>query len=370
MSEQTQVEKLSKLIGAAAAVVGELDLDRVLRRLVAEARSATGARYAALGVLGSHGVLSDFIHEGLESSVVRQIGSLPQGRGVLGTVVRERRTIVLDNIADHPDSFGFPEHHPPMGSFLGVPITAGENAFGNLYLTEKPGGFSEADVDLVEALATVAGSAVNTARLRDQLEEMAIVQDRDRIARDLHDSIIQDLFAIGLSLQTLSERVSDDSSATVLADSVDRLDNVVESLRGYIYDLRSTSSLRPNLERQLEATVNRFQSAYPNNVTLTCEEVDDVDPATADQIVMLASEALSNALRHSGPGDVTVNVFRTRDTVDLIVEDGGTGFDFDGQTTGMGLLNMNDRVRRLFGQIEVRTTLGEGTAIVISLPLS
>ena len=370
MSEKNQVKKLSTLIRAAAAVVGEVDLDRVLRRLVSEARSTTGARYAALGVLGSHGVLSEFIHEGLDAGVAQQIGSLPQGRGILGVVVRERRTIVVDNIADHPDSFGFPEYHPQMGSFLGVPIISGEKAFGNLYLTDKASGFDARDIELVEALATIAGSAINTARLRDQLEEMAIVQDRDRIARDLHDSIIQDLFAIGLSLQALSERVTDESSARVLADSVDRLDDAVEALREFIYDLRSKSALRPNLEQQLEATVDRFQSAYPNTVTLTCTSVGDVDTSTAEQVLMLASEALSNALRHSGSDEVTVNVYRSDNTLSLVVEDTGTGFDSDATTSGMGLINMSDRVRRLEGQIEVKTVPGQGTKVAISLPMN
>jgi len=340
----------------------------VLRRLVAEARSTTGANYAALGVLGSHGVLAEFIHEGLSSGVAEQIGSFPQGRGVLGTVVRERRTIVLDNIADHPDSFGFPEHHPPMGSFLGVPIVAGDEAFGNLYLTDKPNGFDSSDIELVEALATIAGSAISTARLRDQLEQLAIVQDRDRIARDLHDSIIQDLFAIGLSLQSLSERVPEESSALVLADSVDRLDEAVESLRSYIYDLRSTSATRPNLQQQLEATVERFQSAYPNTVELTFEDVDDVNPATAEQVVLLASEALSNALRHSGLGAISITAKGRDNHVNLVVEDTGRGFVVDDSTTGMGLLNMRDRVQRLEGEIEVRSVPGQGTTIVFTLP--
>jgi signal transduction histidine kinase len=368
MSEVNQVERLSTLIDGAAAVVGEVDLDRVLRRLVAEAKSTTGANYAALGVLGSHGVLAEFIYEGLPSAVAQQIGSLPQGRGVLGTVVRERRTIVLDNIADHPDSFGFPEHHPQMGSFLGVPIVAGEQAFGNLYLTDKPAGFDSTDIGLVEALATIAGSAISTARLRDQLEQLAIVQDRDRIARDLHDSIIQDLFAIGLSLQSLSERVPDESAALVLADSVDRLDETVESLRSYIYDLKSTSATRPNLQEQLQATVDRFQSAYPNKVELTSKSIGEVDPATSEQVVLLASEALSNALRHSGLGDVTVEVSADDDGLNLIVQDRGRGFIIDEATTGMGLINMRDRVRRLQGEIEVKTKPGQGTVVVITLP--
>lgn len=368
MPDESQVERLSTLIAAAAAVVGEIELARVLRRLVLEAKTTTGARYAALGVIGPHGVLTDFIHEGLSQEHAEQIGSLPKGRGVLGTVVRERHTVVLDNLGDHEDSFGFPEHHPKMTSFLGVPLRVGDDVFGNLYLTDKSGGFDQSDIELVEALAIVAGSAINTARLRDQLEEVAIIQDRDRIARDLHDSIIQDMFAVGLSLQALSERLSDDSTSRVLDDSVDRLDNAVESLRSYIYNLKSTERIRPTLEEQLRFTVDRFTSAYPNQVALNCDPTARVDTAAAEQIVLLVSEALSNALRHSGEGPVQIDVKGDKDRVLLVIRDEGIGFDPANVTRGMGLLNMNDRVHRLGGEFEVVSGPALGTLVTISLP--
>jgi GAF domain-containing protein len=201
------LDRIASLISGAAAVVGEADLGDLLRRLVAEARSATGARYAALGVLGEHGVISEFIYEGVDEATARIIGHLPTGRGVLGTVIRENTTIVLERISDHPDSYGFPPGHPHMSTFLGVPVAVEDSAFGNLYLTDKKGGFDDNDVVLIQALSRIAGAAVHTSRLQGRLRSLAVVEERNRIARDLHDSVIQDLFAVGLGLQSLAARL-------------------------------------------------------------------------------------------------------------------------------------------------------------------
>jgi len=369
MTTEIPAGRLSTLIDAAANVVGEVALDRVLRRLVSEARRRTGARYAALGVIGIHGVLSEFIHEGFDDATAAAIGTPPQGKGLLGTVVREKRTIVLDDISDHPDSFGFPEGHPPMGSFLGVPVRAGNNAFGNLYLTDKQGGFSKEDIDLVEALALIAGSAINTARLRDRLKAIAIVEDRDRIARDLHDSIIQDLFAIGLSLQSLSDRVDDDPISAVLDRSVDQLHSTVETLRGYIYELRSADDLKASLSAQLIELTERMGSAYPSEIVLDIEEqVDEIDVRMAEEVVKLVTEVLSNALRHSRAELLQLEGRSADGELTILVRDDGKGFDLDNVERGLGLLNMQERVRRLGGEISIETSEGSGTEVSIRLP--
>src|SRR5262245_29141977 len=251
MAQGTSLDRFSELIEAAAGVVGETDLERVLRRLVTEAMTATGARYAALGVLGEHGVLSEFLYEGISTDEAGLIGHLPTGKGVLGTVIRENRTIRLDEIGSHPDTSGFPSHHPEMTSFLGVPVAVGDMAFGNLYLTEKEGGFSDDDVMVIEALSRIAGAAVRTARLQERLRRVAVVEDRQRIARDLHDSVIQDLFAVGLGLQGVSQIVDDSRLAATIVEAVDRLDEAVETLRSYIFDLRQIEESSPSLEDRL-----------------------------------------------------------------------------------------------------------------------
>ncbi len=368
MSDTPAINRLGSLISAAAAVVGETDRDNLLRRLVTEARATTGAPFAALGVLGPHGVLSDFIYEGVDESRAAIIGHLPTGRGVLGTVVRENATIVLDNISDHPDSVGFPPGHPTMVSFLGVPVAVGDQKFGNLYLTDKEGGFTDDDVVLVEALSRIAGAAVLTARLQSRLRNVAILEERQRIARDLHDSVIQDLFAVGLGLQTLATRMPDEDAATLLNDSVDRLDYSVNALRDYIFELKKNPVTALPLGDRLQELVSRMGSAYPAKVRLTIDDVGAGASKTDEDLLMLASEALSNALRHSRARnvDVVLSVSPAEDVLEVV--DDGVGFDMEKSSRGMGLANMKARTRALGGELELESQPGEGTRIRVRLP--
>ena len=369
MSPSTTVQHLPALIEAAAAVVGAGDLEHVLRRLVAEARAATGARYAALGVLGEYGVLSEFIHEGMTPEQVESIGSLPTGRGVLGVVVRENRTIRLDSIAGHPDSFGFPPNHPPMESFLGVPVVAGANAFGNLYLTEKPGGFTDDDVVIAEALSRIAGSAVTRARLHERLQSIALLEDRERIARDLHDSVIQDLFAVGLGLQGISEQVGDSQAASTLEDAVDRLDNAVETLRSYIFQLRASRGRR-QLDDRVQEVVARMGSAYPTSVTLEIGTTGLQNERLEDDVVKIVTEALSNALRHSAGTKIEVIVDADEKWCRVVVRDDGAGFDPKTVSLGMGLANLSARAGTHGGSVEISSEPGSGTTVEAKLPLT
>ena len=354
MGKSKGVRRLPELIEAAAAVVGAGDLEQVLRGLVAEAKAATGARYAALGVIGEHGVLSEFLHDGFTEEQTARIGALPTGKGVLGTLVREKRTIRLDSIADHADSYGFPPNHPPMRSFLGVPVAAGGKAFGNLYLTEKKGGFTDDDVVLVEALSRIAGSAVTTARLQERLRSIAVGEDRERIARDLHDSVIQDLFAVGLALQGIAERVTDSAAAATIDASVDRLDGVVEALRAYIFQLR-TSGDRRQLDDRLQELVSRMGSAYPASVTLEIAIARLPTGQLEDEVVKFVTEALSNALRHSRGTRVEVVVDADDDSAQVVVSDNGAGFDPSLTATGMGLANLSARAEGLGGEVQVKS---------------
>lgn len=358
---------MSALIDAAAGVVGETDLERVLRRLVAEARAATGAKYGALGVIGEHGVLSEFLYEGIGSEQALAIGHLPTGRGVLGTVVRLNRTIKLERISDHPDTVGFPEHHPPMVSFLGVPVAVGDLAFGNLYLTEKDGGFTDQDVVVVEALSRIAGSAVRTARLQERLRRVAVVEDRQRIARELHDSVIQEMFAVGLGLQGLSQIVESEQAEATLLDAVDRLDRAVETLRKYIFELRRDPEMSPALDTRLQQLVSRMGLAYPAKVTLDLALEARVDGTIEDEVLAIVTECLSNALRHSAAESVDVTVRLTAGGHQIVISDNGHGFDVDEAISGMGLDNLRTRVENMAGELTVASS-ATGTTITVSLP--
>ena len=222
-----------------------------------------GARYGALGVLDEDKhALSDFITVGLSDEHEAQIGPRPTGRGVLGLLIADPQPLRITEIGGHPDSFGFPPNHPPMTSFLGVPIKVRDEVYGNLYLADKV-GWSEFTLDdeaLVGALSLSAGIAIENARLHDRVRRSAVYEDRDRMARDLHDTVIQRLFALGLTLQGLAARLPE-TTANQLGGAVSEIDRVITQVRSTIYELGMGDESRgirddiTNLARQLEGVV-------------------------------------------------------------------------------------------------------------------
>ena len=199
-----------QLLDAVITIGADLDLLTVLQHIVDAATSLADARYGALGVLDpTRTFLTDFLTVGLDEETRADIGELPKGHGILGLLIADPRPLRLPDLRAHPDSFGFPPGHPPMRSFLGVTVTVRGAVFGNLYLTDKRSqeAFSQADEELLVGFATAAGIAIDNARLHASLSELALLQDRERIAMDLHDTVIQQLFAVGLSLQAMLRRV-------------------------------------------------------------------------------------------------------------------------------------------------------------------
>ena len=160
-------DRLRGLVDAGIALSSELSLDDLLKKLAETAAGLTGARYAALGVIDETGTgLERFVHTGIDDETVDTIGELPRGRGILGALITDARSLRLRSITDDPRSVGFPPNHPPMRGFLGVPIILRGRAYGNLYLTEKvEGPFTDEDQDLVETLASQAAVAIENARL-------------------------------------------------------------------------------------------------------------------------------------------------------------------------------------------------------------
>ncbi len=196
MSSRTRGDQLQRLLQVGRALVAEHRTEAVLDRILEEAREITGARYAALGVLNEErSELEQFITSGIDEATRRAIGELPHGRGVLGTLIEEPRPLRIADVGEHPESYGFPSAHPPMRSFLGVPVLIRGQAWGNLYLTEKEGGegFSEADEEAVVALAQWAGTAIENARLYESSERRREQLERAvrslEAARDIADAV-------------------------------------------------------------------------------------------------------------------------------------------------------------------------------------
>ena len=365
------VDRLAALTEAAATVIEETDLAIVLQRAVTIAATMTGARYAALGIVGRHGGLIEFVHEGIDEETVELIGHLPEGHGVLGTVIREARTIILEHLAQHPDAVGFPEHHPPMDSFLGVPVRVAGDVFGNLYLTEKPGGFREDDARIIEAVAAIAGSAVSNVRLHARLRQLALVDERERIARDVHDSVIQNLFAIGLTLQGLALRVGQGYEGQV-NDLVDRIDGAIDELRRLIFGLRQPAyaDVGTWLEKMLD------DLGRPSQIHLLVRSpAVQIDPDRLVDLVTMTKEAIANALRHAGAERIDVTVEGVDRHLVATITDDGVGFDQETTSgngppgSGMGLANLRSRALRLNGHLTISSTPGSGTTVEIVVPI-
>jgi signal transduction histidine kinase len=342
---------------------------------VTEARSLTGARYGALGVLDEAGRTTvDFLASGLDPEDEARLmrGPLPTGRGVLGVLISDPRPIRIPVISDHPASTGFPAGHPAMTSFLGAPIKVGDRVYGNLYLTDKLGAdeFTRDDEVVIEALAVAAGIAVENARLHQRAGEVAVYEDRDRLARDLHDGVIQRLFAIGLSLQGLAATPSGRAVSPTLEAAIADIDETIRQVRATIFELGGAGDGR-GIRSHVLALADELQPVVGFDVPVDIIGAVDtaVTDAVADQLLPVLREALTNIGRHAGATRARIRLATVGRYCRLEVSDNGRGFDGAQATEGgMGLANMRDRAERLGGTFEVTHPAQGGTTIVWQVP--
>ncbi|MDX1871949.1 GAF domain-containing protein [Mycolicibacterium sp. 120266] len=526
-------DRLDGLVDAMLTVTAGLELDATLATIVHTAIELIDARYGALGVRGHGHELVEFVYEGIDEPTRHQIGNLPQGLGVLGVLIDDPRPIRLDNIRDHAASVGFPPHHPPMTTFLGVPIRIRDEVFGNLYLTEKNSGqpFSEDDEVLAQALAAAAGIAIENARLYQQsqqrqawieatrdiatellsgtdpaavfrviaeraraltasavavvaiaededeepgavgellvaevtgagsvdigtlapipvgdgpigeaytrriplsaphldvagsagpalvlplrttetvagvvitqrepgaapftdddlsmaaaftdqaalawqlattqrrIHELDVLTDRDRIARDLHDHVIQRLFAAGLALQGAIPRIRPADAAQRVEKCVDDLQDVISEIRTAIFDLHSGSAGSTRLRQRLDDALAQFSSADVRTSAQYNGPLSVIEPAIADHAEAVVREAVSNAVRHGHATEITVSV-RVDDDLTVEVTDNGRGFD--GPITESGLANLRLRAQECGGDLALTAPTGGGMVLRWHVPL-
>lgn len=373
MDEQDR-KRWEHIVEAAVAVTSDLELDSLLARIIELARDLTGARYGALGVLGSDPQegLVEFLTQGIDDETAARIGDLPRGAGVLGVVLRDGVPLRLDDVASHPDSVGFPPHHPPMGAFLGVPIRIDGRVFGDLYLTEKTGGFSEDDERLVTGLAAVAGTAIANARLFDELAttraelaRMAVVEDRNRIARDLHDLVIGRLFAVGLSLDRIARHV-DEPWAGRASQAVDDVDRAIADLRGAIFALGSDAATdEARLVRLLKATAAPLGFAPSIDIE---GDLGLLDIGRRSDVHAVMNEALANVIRHASATSVRLHLMVGPEGVVATITDDGVGMG--DQQPASGLANLRERAERSGGSLLIEPGPGgRGTRVTWRVPL-
>jgi signal transduction histidine kinase len=372
-------QRAAMLIEAGVALASELALDTVLQRIVQLAVEITGARYGALGVLGEDGTISEFITEGMTAQQRSAIGDLPVGKGILGLLIMERRPIRLPSIGADPRSAGFPPNHPPMGSFLGAPVVARGKIFGNIYLTEKQGApeFSEEDEQSVVVLAVQAGVAVENARLiqeteraQAEVQRLMVLDERERIAKELHDGVIQSLFAVGMGLQAAAGMSNDEEIERRLESAVEEIDGAIRDLRNYIFGLRPGVLADRLLDQALRALSEEF-SARSDVVTVV-----DVDGEVAAEISGLASdivqitrECLSNVDRHAQATTCRVSLRRRDRVAELTIDDDGGGFDATATGDGMGIANLRERIAGVGGTLTIESSAAEGTTVRVTFPL-
>ena len=530
-------DRLDGLVEAMLMVTAGLDLDRTLQTIIETATKLVDARYGALGIRGEGHHIVDFVLAGMGAVELAEIGRAPQGIGVLGVLLDDPKSIRLDEISNHPASVGFPPNHPPMHTFLGVPIRIREEIYGNLYLTEKAGGrpFSDDDEVLVEALAAAAGIAIDNARLYEQsraqqawieatrdiatqllagdepihvlrriasdvlrlsqaegafiataavtdtedqsaaqlvvvdavgaaripalaptisadsvlgrafagqrpcrlaeiddramidqlmpdtgpamviparanvagivvllrrrgapefskdqvdmmaaftdqaavawqlavsqrrMHELEVISERDRIARDLHDHVIQRLFAVGLTLQGAIPRARAPEVQQRLADTVDELQNVIQEIRTTIFDLHGGNSGTTRLRQRISDAVAAFSRDGLRVGVHFVGPLSVVDAVLADHAEAVVLEAVSNAVRHAGARTISVTI-RVEDELTVEVADDGCGIPPD--ITPSGLTNLCDRAGQLGGTMSVTDAAGGGTLLRWSVPLN
>lgn len=529
-------DRLDGLIDAILAITSGLKLDATLCAIVHTAAELVDARYGALGVRGYDHRLVEFVYEGIDEETRHLIGSLPEGRGVLGALIEEPKPIRLDDISRHPASVGFPLHHPPMRTFLGVPVRIRDEVFGNLYLTEKADGqpFSDDDEVLVQALAAAAGIAVDNARLfeesrtreawieatRDigtqmlagadpamvfrliaeealtlmagaatlvavplddeapacevddlvivevageispavkqmtvavsgtsiggvfhdrtprrfdrldlavdgpvepgpalvlplraadtvagvlvalrsadeqpfsdkqldmmaafadqaalawrlataqrQMREVEILTDRDRIARDLHDHVIQRLFAVGLTLQGAAPRARVPAVRESIYSSIDDLQEIIQEIRSAIFDLHAGPSRATGLRHRLDKVIDQLAIPALHTTVQYTGPLSVVDTVLANHAEAVLREAVSNAVRHANATSLAINV-SVEDDVRVEVVDDGVGIS--GDITESGLRNLRQRADDAGGEFTVENMPTGGTLLRWSAPL-
>ncbi|MFC4493742.1 GAF domain-containing protein [Streptomyces ovatisporus] len=534
-------DRVHSLLEAVVSVGRELDLAQVLRRIVEAAALLVDAQYAALGVIGPDGrTLSQFLTVGLAEEQIKKIGPLPAGHGLLGELIRNPEPLRLADLGEHPASYGFPAHHPPMRTFLGVPVRAREEVFGNLYLTDKQGGqnFDAEDESVISTLSVAAGVAIDNARLyegvqrhrrwlqanaeitnslfsgsprlevleliarraqqitgaaladvsvpvpgtddlvvelalgseesnrgglvvpvegtlagaahrsstparsarlegdsrygsgprdycalgpavavplggaerslgvlllarapgepvftdgeidlllafagqaalahelaerRSDAEQLTLLEDRDRIARDLHDLAIQRLFATGLTLQSAAPLVEHAGAAERVSRAVDDLDETIKIIRSTIFGLRiQEEGTGPSLRARAARAVGEATPAlgYPPRLSMEGLLDTDVPPAVADHVLAALGEMLSNAARHAHATSVEVVLQATGEEVVLTVTDNGRGIPADGRRSG--LKNLADRARSVGGTFAIDTAVDDGSRLEWRAPL-
>jgi signal transduction histidine kinase len=361
---------LTAVSDAVLAVAAELSVEDVLQRLVHSARDLAGARFAALGLPDGEGGFRRFLTSGMSDPLIASMGPLPRQHGVLGAMLETRTAHRTKDIHEHPRFRGWwPRGHPDMRSFLGVPIVTPDGVIGAFYLTEKLDApdFTAEDEAIIELLAAHAAIAIANARLHEQSQALSVVEERNRLALELHDAVSQKLFSLVLRAEAAATLLEREPAAA--RDQVLRLqelaEEALEELRSLVFELRPPDLERDGLDGALRKHVELLRRLEATPIDLRAEPVQ-ADAARDPQVLRIAQEAIANALRHAAADHVWVSLRRAGGGLRLEVRDDGHGFHPDDprlRARRLGLTSMEERAQRIGGRLEIASQPGSGTSV-------
>ncbi len=376
-----QNRELLALHDAGLGILGELDLETVLQRVVDQARALLGARYGALSIVREGGGIDAFLTSGITAEERALLGPPPVGHGLLGVVLTEGQPLRLTDLTRDPRSVGFPPHHPPMRSLLAVPVVSRGRVFGNLYLAEKEAApsFDAADEETLDRFATQAALAIENARLHRQVRALAVTEERERIAREMHDGLAQVLGYVNTkaqAAQTLLRAGENERAAAQLGQLAEAARASYADVREGILGLRTSLGGERGFVDTLRDYLERWQGQSDVAVRLVTEPAAGFAPRLAPnaevQLLRIVQEALANVRKHAAARQAEVRLTQADGCLEAVVEDDGTGFDPGalGRTAlpRFGLATMRERAEAVGGSFSVASTPGDGTRVTVRVP--
>jgi nitrate/nitrite-specific signal transduction histidine kinase len=376
-----QNRELLALHEAGLAITGELDLETVLQTVVDEARDLAGARYGALTLLGGGGTVEAFLTSGLDRDLLERLGPAPANHGLLGVVLNEGRALRMADLTQDRRATGFPEEHPAMHSLLAVPIRSHGRILGSLYLTEKANAeeFDASDEDRLDRFATQAAVAIESARLHRRVQVLAVTEERERIAREMHDSLAQVLGYVNTkaqAAQALLDGGQSERAATQIGQLAQAARDAYADVRENILGLRTSIGPERTLIDTLRDYLQRWQDQNAIAAELDTGSLEPgrlgLSPMTEIQLLRILQEALANVRKHAEATSVLVTLRAEDGEIAATIADNGRGFD--PTTIGrsdfprFGLATMRERAEAVGGALEIDAVPGQGTTVRVRVP--
>lgn len=387
MEIKRRANQLEALHEAALVLTTELDLGVVLQKVVDLSRKLVNARYGALGVLDPGGRrFEHFISSGLTDKERASMGEVPKGEGVFSVLIKDGKPLRLKDISMHERAVGFPSNHPEMNTLLGVPVVSKGKVIGDLYLADKigtgsrksaesPSEFTAQDQQMLEMFASQAAIAIENARLYRQVQELAIFEERERFGMDLHDGIIQSIYAVGLLLENIQRKIvaEPENSKGRITDAIHGLNDVIRDIRNYILDLRPQRFQGRDLLQGLEELARELRANTFVTVNLKYDNPAPslLTPEQTVEILHIAQEALINVRKHARATDVNIHLQSLDGHLLLDIRDNGGSIKPSEifHSKGDGLRNMRERTAGLRGEIMIEPLEDGGTHVLLHVPL-